>query len=241
VGPDAPVLDAIAAYDLVAPAYRELSENRRAYLDAVDAEILRRVPRGAASLVDVGAGDGRRALGIARRAGVRRVVLVEPSEGMRGLIPAGSEVWTERLEALSDRGREFDVVLCLWNVLGHVPGRESRVEGLRNLGRMCSAGGLIFLDVLNRYNLAECGVGVVLRRLLSSHNGDVPVTWRTAGGEIATQGYVFSANEMDRLFRDAGLTVAAREVLNYRTGRRAPWPVAGNLMYVLRADGRSAG
>ena len=238
-GPDAPVLDAIAAYDLVAPGYRELSERRRAYLDAVDTEILRRLPSGAASLIDVGAGDGRRALHIAKQAGVPRVVLVEPSDGMRGLIPAGSEVWHERMEALPDAGRaEFDVVLCLWNVLGHVPGWESRVGALRNLGRMCSAGGLIFLDVLNRYNLAECGVGVVLRRFLSSHNGEVPVKWRIGGDEVNTQGYVFSANEMDKLFRDAGLKVVAREILNYRTGRREPWPVAGNLLYVLRSDGR---
>jgi SAM-dependent methyltransferase len=236
--PDAPVLDAIAAYDLVAPGYRELSARRRAYLDAVDTEILRRVPGGAASLIDVGAGDGRRAFEIARQAGVPRVVLVEPSDGMRGLIPAGSEVWNERMEALPDAGPEFDVVLCLWNVLGHVRGWESRVGALRNLGRVCSAGGLIFLDVLNRYNLAECGVGVVLRRFLSSHNGDVPVKWRIEGDEVNTQGYVFSASEMDKLFRDAGLRVVAREVLNYRTGRREPWSVAGNLLYVLRADAR---
>lgn len=236
--PDAPVLDAIAAYDLVAPGYRELSERRRAYLDAVDTEILRRVPSGAASLLDVGAGDGRRALQIAKQAGVPRVVLVEPSDGMRGLIPGGSEVWNERMEALPDAGPEFDVVLCLWNVLGHVPGWESRVRALRNLGRACSAGGLIFLDVLNRYNVAECGVGVVLRRFLWSHHGDVPVKWRIEGDEVNTRGYVFSANEMDKLFRDAGLRVVAREVLNYRTGRREPWAVAGNLLYVLRADER---
>src|SRR5260221_13898452 len=89
---DAPVLDAIAAYDLVAPGYRELCDRRRAYLDAVDAEILLRVPKGAVSLIDVGAGDGRRALQIAKQARIPRVVLAESSEGMRRLIPAGIEV-----------------------------------------------------------------------------------------------------------------------------------------------------
>jgi 2-polyprenyl-3-methyl-5-hydroxy-6-metoxy-1,4-benzoquinol methylase len=235
-GPDAPVLSAVAAYDLVAPGYRKLSEKRRAYLDAVDAEIVRRVPGGSAALMDVGAGDGRRALQIAERAGIRRVVLVEPSAGMRELIPAGPEVWNERIEALPDVGRVFDVVLCLWNVLGHVPGWESRLGALRNLRRVCSAGGLIFVDVLNRYNMAECGIGVVLRRFLSPRNGDVPVKWRIDGAEINTQGYIFSAHEMRTLFRDAGLRVVEREALNYRTGRREPWSLAGNLLYVLRAD-----
>src|SRR5882762_1286081 len=159
--PNAPVLDAIAAYDFVAPGYRELSERRRAYLDAVDAEILRLVPKGGASLIDVGAGDGRRALQIAKQAGITRVVLVEPSEGMKKLIPLGVEVWNERVEALRETSQRFDLVLCLWNVLGHVASREWRVEALRNLTRVRSAGGLIFLDVMNRYNVAECGVGVV--------------------------------------------------------------------------------
>jgi len=204
----------------------------------VDAEILRRVPGGAASLIDVGAGDGRRALQIAERAGISQVVLAEPSEGMRQLIPAGVEVWDVRMETLPDARREFDVVLCLWNVLGHVPSREHRVAALRNLGRMCSAGGLIFLDVINRYNVAECGIGVVLRRFLSSHGGDVPVKWRIVSGEVETRGHVFTAKEIEGLFREAGLNVVERIVLNYRTGRREAWTVRGNLLYVLKAGKR---
>lgn len=233
-----PVLNAIAAYDSVAPGYAELSERRRAYLDAVDAEILRRVPSGASSLIDVGAGDGRRALEIAKRAGIRRVVLVEPSEGMRGLIPTDVEVWHDRIETLADSGPKFDVVLCLWNVLGHVPSRELRVAVLENLGQRCSAGGLIFLDVINQYNIAECGVGAVVRRFFSLQNGDVPVTWKTSAGEVATQGHVFTAGEMERLFREAGLETAERIVLNYETGQREAWTVAGNFLYVLKADTR---
>ena|SRR5882672_10484057 len=233
-----PVLDAVAAYDLVAPGYRELSERRRGYLDAVDAEIIRRVPQGAASLIDVGAGDGRRALAIAERAGLSRVVLVEPSTGMRELIPAGSEVWDERIESLSNSGRKFDVVLCLWNVLGHVPGRVLRVSALKNLARVCSAGGLIFLDVINRYNVVECGIEVVARRLLSSGDGDVPVRWKTSAGEVETVGHVFSAKEMTTLLPEAGLVKVEQIVLNYETGRREVCTVAGNLLYVLKSAAR---
>jgi 2-polyprenyl-3-methyl-5-hydroxy-6-metoxy-1,4-benzoquinol methylase len=157
---------------------------------------------------------------------------------MRGLIPSGSEVWDARVEALPETGRRFDVVLCLWNVLGHVPSRELRVVALRNLMRVCSAGGLIFLDVLNRYNVAECGVGVVLRRLLSSQNGDVPVKWRTGACEVETRGHVFTPREMAGLFGEAGLTVVERVVLNYATGRRSAWSFAGNLLYALRTEAR---
>ena len=231
-------LEAVAAYDRIAAEYRELSRKRRAYLDAVDAAILRRVPSGATSLLDIGAGDGRRALRITERAGISRVVLAEPSAGMRGLIPPGVEVWDARMEALPESVVKFDVVLCLWNVVGHVPSRELRVAGLQNLRRVCS--GLIFLDVLHRYNVAECGGGVVLRRLFSSESGDVLVRWETPEGDVETWGHVFSAGEIEGMIREAGLTVVERVILNYRTGRRSGWVGGGNLFYVLRSIENSA-
>ena len=234
---DPPVLDAIAAYDRIASGYSEISRKRRAYLDAVDEEILRRMPVGASSLIDVGAGDGRRGLRIAERAGIVRVVLVEPSTRMRELIPAGVEVRRARMETLPDSPSEFDIVLCLWNVLGHVPSRELRVAGLRKLGGLCSRGGLIFLDVLNRYNVAECGIGVVLRRFMSPlQDGDVAVKWRTGAGEVKTQGHVFTGREMEGLFRDAELTLIERTVLNYCTGRPETQAMKGNFFYVLRGS-----
>jgi 2-polyprenyl-3-methyl-5-hydroxy-6-metoxy-1,4-benzoquinol methylase len=233
-------LDAISAYDRVAPSFYELSQHRRAYLDAVDEEILRRLPNATTSLLDAGAGDGRRALEIADRAGIRKVVLVEPSSGMRALIPPHCEIWDTRIEALPDTGQRFDAVLCLWNVLGHIPSRNQRVAALRNLSRLCSPQGLIFMDVLHRYNVAECGLLTVARRFLhdtflpTERNGDVMVKWQTSGCEVETQGHVFTPGEMSQLFQQASLTPTARIVLNYRTGQRKQWATAGNLLYTLR-------
>ncbi len=237
---DENMLDAITAYDRIAPGFRKLSQRRSAYLTAVDEEILRHIPAAAASLLDVGAGDGHRALQIAAEAGIHQIVLVEPSFGMRALIPAGWEVWDSRIETLPDTGRQFDAVLCLWNVLGHVPSGELRVTALKNLARSCTSQGLIFLDVLHRYNAAECGALTVLQRLLrdmflpAEGNGEVPLKWQTGGREVITQGHVFTTGEMAKLFRGAGLTVAERIVLDYRTGQPRRWPATGNLLYVLR-------
>ena len=233
-----PKLDAIAAYDLIAPGFRELSERRRAYLDAVDTQIINRIPKHAKSLLDVGAGDGRRALRIAEAAGIREVALAEPSSGMRALIPSAYQPWDASMEALPG-GRAFDVVLCLWNVLGHVP-REHRVAGLRNLARLCTDGGVIFLDVLNRYNVAECGLFTVMGRrvrdtlLPSRHNGDVRVKWIVDGRAVETQGHTFTVEEVNGLLERAGLSALERVVLDYRTGRRQSRLSAGNLFYVLR-------
>ena len=233
-----PKLDAIAAYDLIAPGFRELSERRRAYLDAVEALVISRVPKHAKSLLDVGAGDGCRALKIAEAVGIREVVLAEPSPGMRALIPSAYETWDADMEALPS-GRKFDVVLCLWNVLGHVP-TEHRVNGLKNLARLCTDGGVIFLDVLNRYNIAECGPLTVIGRRLrdtllpSKRNGDVDVKWIVDGRAVQTDGHTFTAEEMNGLSERAGLSAIERVVLNYRTGERQSRLSAGSFFYVLR-------
>ena len=234
-----PQLDAIAAYDQIAPSFRDLTKVRRAYLDAVDSIIVRSVPKHAKSLLDVGAGDGRRALKIAGQTGIREIMLAEPSVGMRALIPQGYETWDVRIEDPPPNGKRFDAVLCLWNVLGHVPG-ATRVAALKNLAGLCSDEGMIFLDVLNRYNIAECGLIVVAGRrlrdaiLLTEQNGDVAVKWSIEGQAIQTQGHVFTANEMDRLFEKAGLSITERIVLDYRTGDRRGRTTAGNLLYILQ-------
>ena len=49
---------------LLAPHYRDYSASKAPYLDAIDKIIVDRIPAGARSLLDVGAGDGVRAVKI---------------------------------------------------------------------------------------------------------------------------------------------------------------------------------
>jgi len=233
-------LDAISAYDLIAPGFRELSERRRAYLEAVEALVISRIPKQAKSLLDVGSGDGRRALRIAGAVGINEITLTEPSSKMRALIPEEYKTWDATVQALPPGNRRFDCVTCLWNVLGHVPTSEQRLTALRNLAHYCSENGVIFLDVLNSYNIRECGLFTVAGRWLrdtlfpNEDNGDVNVTWNADGNLVHTQGHVFTAREMQELFEQAGLLVTERIALDYDTGQRRRWITSGNPLYVLR-------
>ena len=233
-------LEAVAAYDHIAPAFRALSERRSAYLAAVDSLILDKIPKNARSLLDAGAGDGHRAIQLATAAGIPETVLVEPSAAMRALIPPGHETWETKIETLTPSDRKFDVILCLWNVLGHVPDNDLRVTALQNLACHCTSEGMIFLDVLNRYNVAECGWITVMGRRLrdailpSERNGNVEVIWNADGRTVKTHGHVFTAKEADILFRRAGLSLVERIVLNYHTGKRNRQLSSGNPLYVLR-------
>lgn len=236
------LLDPVTAYDQLAPYYSHFSQRRAAYLRGVEKHIGSHIPAGAASLLDVGAGDGSRALRIASAAGISRVVLLEPSSRMAGETPAGSQLWRVRLEDIELAGivERFEVITCLWNVLGHIPGHEKRARALNIAAQLLSPGGLLFVDVTHRYNVRSYGAVMTAARWLrdrlapSEINGDVVARWQTQSGEITTYGHVFTESEMRRLTKSAGLERVERVVIDYQTGETRGMSCLGNLLYVLR-------
>lgn len=150
--------DPVTAYERLAPAYLAFSKQRELYIRGIEREIIARVPGGAHSLLDIGAGDGLRATRMARSAGIARMVLVEPSPAMAGLAKSTAEIWCIRAEELNARNitERFDVITCLWNVLGHVRS-ENRGRALEAAAKLLSSNGRLFLDVNHRYNAATYG------------------------------------------------------------------------------------
>jgi SAM-dependent methyltransferase len=236
----ADLLDPVAAYDRIAPVYARLADQRRAYLDAVDRLIIAEIPPGSGSLLDVGAGDGARALRIAGAAGLRDLTLLEPSARMRSYGPARAAIWAMRAEDLHSRQGGFDVVTCLWNVLGHILPSAARVEVLRQFARLVSPEGKIFIDVNHRYNARHYGALATGLRFLrdraspAGSHGDVRVTWDIDGHPCATTGHVFTHAEFIALSRAAGLGIEKRFVIDYASGQVRRQSLAGNLLYVLR-------
>ena len=235
------MLDPVTAYDRLAPVYARVADERRAYLDAVERLIVAEIPPGSRSLLDVGAGDGARAWRIARATGAQDLVLLEPSAAMRSRCPSDATVWAIRAEALESRQGSFDVITCLWNVLGHIFPQAARVEVLRQFARLVAPAGKIFVDVNHRYNARHYGAAATALRFLrdrvapGDRNGDVTVTWNIEGNPCVTSGHVFTHAEFARMTRAAGLSVEKRFVIDYASGqvRRRSW--AGHLLYVLRS------
>lgn len=234
------LLDPVAAYDRVAPVYAHLAAERRAYLDAIDRIIVSGIPPGSRSLLDVGAGDGARAERIAEAAGLRDLILLEPSGVMRSHCPARANIWAIRAEDLHRRQGSFDVITCLWNVLGHILPTAARAEVLRQLARLVSAEGRIFIDLNHRYNARHYGALATAARFLRDRvspgdaNGDVRVTWNIEGHRVSTTGHVFTHREFTALSEAAGLRIEERFVVDYASGERRLRSFEGNLLYVLR-------
>ena len=233
--------DPVVAYNALGGEFARLSEERRAYLTGVEREIIGSIPSGTRTLLDVGAGDGTRALRIAREASIQDVTLVEPAERML-TNPGSARVCRLRAEELGQMAPAFDVILCLWNVLGHIFPAQARVAALREFGRLCAASGQIFVDVSNRYNFCHYGMRPTLARFTrdqfswSETSGDTLTSWDTPSGRVSTRGHVFHDPEFRNLARLAGLQIRKRKVVNYASGATETWAGRGHLLYTLASQ-----
>jgi 2-polyprenyl-3-methyl-5-hydroxy-6-metoxy-1,4-benzoquinol methylase len=234
------VISPIAAYDALAPYYGSLLEARKRYLETVE-EIVVRNSRAASSLLDVGSGNGVRALRLARAADIENVVLVEPSEAMRRHSPENSAVWKRSISELTGTAA-FDLITCLWNVLGHLDGTRERASMLARLRTLLSPARTMFLDFNHRYNAAAYGWRRTFARvaqdlfLPSEKNGDVIASWQAGNQRIRTRGHVFTHAELLRLFHGAGLTIKQRWVIDYQTGEERRFSFLGNLLYQVEQN-----
>jgi SAM-dependent methyltransferase len=230
-------------YDSLAPYYREYAKRRSSYLDAIDAVILEHAPKTAAALLDVGAGDGVRGMSLARRMDARHIVLSDFSAEMAALCRAAGadEVWQCAAQDLPGAGPRFDVVLCLWNVLGHLPDRSARISALQRMSAMLAPGGRIFLDVNNRHNAASYGrLRVMGRRLLDAllpdeRRGDAGFDWHIAGKIFPTKGHLFTPAEMAALVSSSGLKLARCVAVDYETGKISNSLFEGQILFILEA------
>jgi len=234
------ILDPVAAYDQIAPAFARIAQKRRQYLDSIDRLVISGITPRSRSMLDVGAGDGTRARRIARARDIEELVLLEPSVAMQR---GNATVRTTRAEELHLEEGEFDVITCLWNVLGHIFPSAGRLEVLRQFARLVSPQGRIFVDVQHRYNARHYGAIPTALRFLHDRlrwnetNGDVVVSWNVEQVRCTTRGHVFTHREFRSLAQAAGLNIENRFVVDYATGECRRWSIEGHLLYVL---GRTA-
>jgi 2-polyprenyl-3-methyl-5-hydroxy-6-metoxy-1,4-benzoquinol methylase len=248
--------DPVTAYDRLAPFYREISQPRQRYLNRIERLVIARVPAGSRSLLDVGAGDGVRTSIIAQGAGLHDAVLLEPSVEMARNCRSPAEFWAIRAEELgspghdgnrprplhSPEGRRFDVITCLWNVLGHIRPAENRAHVLCELEGLLSARGVMFLDVNHRYNVGSYGLFRTVGRYVFDRlspgevNGDVTATWKLGAAQCSAYGHVFTDREVRGLAASAGLTIRERVVVDYERGAVRRFGFEGNLLYVFHRN-----
>lgn len=227
-------------YSRFAKSYAQYSATKQTYLSSVNTFIKQEAGI-AETMVDVGSGDGKRSKEIANLLGIDNFTLIDNSEGMINLsknIP-GVTVLKDDISSVEFKSiKKYDVVLCLWNVLGHIV-FDRRVNALKNLASLINDKGFIFLDVNNRYNAVHYGIKAALKNICKDilnpkiSNGDFELNIDTDQGQINTTVHIFNPNEMECLFKSAGLKILEQKIVNYNTGEVKNNLWSGQLVYKL--------
>jgi SAM-dependent methyltransferase len=231
-------------YDRLAPDYSDELDERAAYVDGVDSLVVETAREShARTVLDVGCGNGQRLQGVLEATGLIGVGVDESPEMVRAARGLGLDAHRADISSNLDGGeldRRFDLVVALWNVLGHISEREARRRALENMRILTSPGGTIVVDVNNRYNAAEYGRFAVARNVVrdlarARGSGDFVVRRSSPEGSIATRVHIFSEREIVALCRAAGLSKVAVRYIDYRTGepRGSQW--SGQLCVLAKA------
>lgn len=137
-----------ASSDFVAEAYRRMPQSAQPWAHETDAEvdeILRAIPglSPAARIADFGAGSGRHLTSLRKR-GFRNLVGIDMArqrDADESVIVGDCRTWTS-----SDK---FDVILCLYDVIGSYAEEEDNKAILRNIAANLKTGGHAVISVSN--------------------------------------------------------------------------------------------
>lgn len=235
-------------YDSLAPYFSSYSKRKQLYLNSIDKIILGLSSRGGGSILDVGSGDGIRGYNIFKQLKCKKIVFMDSSSKMVHLCRKRFKKNVYKLDisssvTTSTVRERFDIILCLWNVLGHIPTQKKRLKALINMKKLLKRNGKIFIDVSNRYNIAYYGwlnvITNMIRDLIfhSERNGEFAYDLRINKLiAIPSSNHFFTPNEMKTLIEKAGLSVDRQLYVNYNTGLIENTFLKGNLFYILKIE-----
>lgn len=235
-----PLSSSSAFYTGFARTYEHYASLRKAYITAVNKFIVDEIGS-VKTIIDVGSGDGIRATHLAKELKAQHLTLVDNSDGMINRIRKTKDMTVIKADISSYKyksGEKYDLVLCLWNVLGHIPGHERKVA-LKNLASLVGDSGVLILDVNNRYNISHYGIVAVIKNILKDifyqkkTNGDFQLSIDTGLENIRTVVHIFNPFEIENLIQSADLKIVKKLVVDYGNGNLCKSIFGGQLVYEL--------
>ena len=231
----------INAYDAISGDYEDYSLMKSQYLKSVESIIISEI-KGKDGVLDIGTGDGRRFDNLIKALGLKDFMALEPSSKMVELckkreIPVLHAPVSELSISID---RNFNYILALWNVLGHISSGLERLDALKQINAQLVSGGIFICDVNNRHNMNSYGYLKVIGRIIadyinfSEERGDARYIWKINGKDYQGFGHLFTPNEADKLFTDAGFEIKARWTVDYETGAVSRNKFRGQLLYKLK-------
>lgn len=165
-----------------------------------------------ARIADVGCGNGRHARSLAS-SGHRvfavdfaRNLLLIGRRGSRGRVWGTHIAWIQAEASLLPlRDGTMDAAICV-AVLHHLPSREERVRALRELRRILTSRGRLFVSVWALDQPRFRKAVDARRHLPPGIQGDVEVPWTMPDGVVIPRYYhLFQEGELEELIIESGL------------------------------------
>ncbi|WP_086932518.1 class I SAM-dependent methyltransferase [Agarilytica rhodophyticola] len=230
-----------ASYDAFANHYRKYSINKKKYIDAINMAIIDEVSS-VEAILDFGAGDGVRGAYLKRELRAKRLVQADISQQMLNLcrghqqadlvIDNSKDGWEENIG-------KFDLILSLWNVIGHIPSHQDRVSIIKKIKNMLSANAYFIFDVNNRHNECYGKLVSLYRRVLDNivpdnSRGDAHFQWRIDDKYYPAYGHLFTCKEVMQLLSDAGFHSYRWLTVDYSNGSISHSVNKGQLLFICR-------
>jgi SAM-dependent methyltransferase len=232
-------------YDKLAPNYQNYAAEKSNYINAIDQLIIQKSKGNVRTMLDVGSADGMRGIKLSKEIGVESLVLAEPSQKMVELCKKiyNGEIWAITADNLPET-RRFDLITCLWNVLGHIQSRDTRVTSLKRMYSLLNPGGKLFLDVNNRYNSNAYGFWEICSRIIydffnqNNNKGDTDYDLHINGETIKGMGHLFTPQEMKELLNISGINRIKRYSVDYKTGKVHSSFLYGQLLFEIERESK---
>lgn len=225
------IYDSAHLYNLFSKSYREYSLLRKNYIDAINLLIIKySMKKRLNNMLDIGSANGMRAVYLFKKTNAKKLWLIDNSKEMIKMCKTINKSNSILLDVTKDDllrlKASFDLVTCLWNVLGHIDTCDERLNALKNISGVMNKNSLLFIDLNNRYNISAYGFMNVLRNIWldmfdkNNSNGNFIHKISIAKNrQIATKVHIFSYFEIIRLLRESQLKLVKMMFINYETGK----------------------
>jgi len=232
-------------YNEFAPYYRDYYNKKIAYIKSIDKLIIKNLPLRKELVLDVGCGDGVRGINLFKKIKAKKILMIDNSDEM---IKLAKKFYNKKIEIkkidISIKNlkvkEKFDIILCLWNVLGHIPDTNRRIIALKNMKQMLKKSGKIFIDVSNRYNIRYYSFKKVLKNFIKDffkpnvENGDFNYKIKINNTkEINSLCHFFTPKEVKNLINISGLKIESEYFIDYINGKIRRFFFEGHLFYIL--------
>lgn len=226
-------------YNLIANNYKKQSNERIKYLNAIDDLIISDLKNSKINnYLDIGAGDGRRSFYIANAIKAKNLTLLDESTEMLKNISVknNTKIVTDSFSKYKPQ-QTFDLITCLWNVIGHFESEELRFKFFEKISKLLNASGALYLDVNNRYNILNYGSDNVMRSLSKDFMNDKSSGWfDIRSGNAKTKVYIHSPFDINKYIEPTDLIIELVQYVNYDSGKIESSFFEGQLFYKIIKD-----